>query len=166
MKIAIYAGSFDILTYGHMWIIRQGANLFEKLFVAVGTNPDKSCLFEVSDRVQMLEECLQEIESENVEVVKMENKFLVNFAKDVGAGWYIRGIRNPSDYAFEKTIAEVNAELLNNVYPIWIPSNRKYGNISSSVVRSLIGPEGWEQVICNMVPTPIYKRLLKEFSSR
>lgn len=180
-QTAIYAGSFDILTYGHLHMISSGANLFEKLFVALGTNPDKKYLFSEEERFEMLKACcsgeefkgsggkreclLYDEEAAKIEPIKMGNHFLVNFASEIRADWYLRGIRTPEDYAFERTMAEVNCNLLpgNYAQPVWIPAQPKFATVSSSLVRGLIGPKGWEYAIHRFVPPPVYQKLLERF---
>lgn len=183
-RIAIYAGSFDILTYGHIHMISMGAQLFDKLWVAVGTNPDKKYLFSEEERFEMLKACcsdeeiydsganrklsiLYEEEAAKIEPVLMGNRYLVDFADDkqIDAHWYLRGIRSPEDYAFEKTMAEVNTDLLpgNYAYPVWIPATPKFSTVSSSLVRGLIGPKGWEWAIHKFVPPPVWTKLVERF---
>lgn len=181
-RTALYAGSFDILTYGHMHMINRGAQLFDKLWVALGTNPDKKYLFSEEERFEMLNACcsseefqdgakraclLYEEEAAKVEPVLMGNRFLVDFAHDkkIDAHWYLRGIRSHEDYAFEKTMAEVNTSLLpgNYAFPIWIPAEPKFSTVSSSLVRGLIGPRGWEYAIGKFVPPPVFQKLLERF---
>jgi pantetheine-phosphate adenylyltransferase len=183
-RTAIYAGSFDILTHGHMHIISKGAQLFDKLFVAVGTNPNKKYIFTEEERFEMLRACcssketydsgsncdicnLYEEEAYKIEPIVMGNRYLVDFASEdeIQAHWYLRGIRNPEDYAFEKTMAEVNWDLLPRSYaqPVWIPAKPSLSTISSSLVRGLIGPKGWEWAIHKMVPHPVWNKLVERF---
>jgi pantetheine-phosphate adenylyltransferase len=182
-RTAIYAGSFDILTFGHLHMISRGAQLFDKLFVALGTNPEKKYLFSEEERFDMLKACctgeeiedsggrpgqlFYEEEAAKIEPVIMGNRYLVDFADDdeIRAHWYLRGIRSHEDYAFEKTMAEVNTDLLpgNYAWPVWVPAEPKFSTVSSSLVRGLIGPKGWEWAIHKFVPPPVWEKLVERF---
>ena len=91
MKRGVYAGSFDPVTNGHLWMIRQGVALFDELIVAIGDNPDKNYTFSVSERAEMLRKTTQEYPNLRVEV--FEKLFLVDYAQMVGANYIVRGIR-------------------------------------------------------------------------
>ena len=89
MTKAVYAGSFDPITNGHLWMIAQGARLFDELVVAIGINPDKRYTFDLDTRLSMLRESVEPFD--NVSVASFENQYLVNYAGDIGAGHIIRG---------------------------------------------------------------------------
>jgi pantetheine-phosphate adenylyltransferase len=157
-RIAIYAGTFDPVTLGHMWMIKVGSSLFDKLIVAVGTNPDKKCHFSLRDRMIMLQESIAGYE--NVTVDKYSNKFLIKYAESIGAKFVLRGIRNTTDYEYEKSLSYVNRQLNSGVATVFLLPPREMVEISSSVVRGLIGPEGWEEVVGKYVPASVLERLV------
>src|SRR3954470_22688203 len=100
MRRAVYAGSFDPITLGHLWMVERGAELFDELIVAIGVNPDKRYLFPLADRLAMLRETTGHLPA--VRVASYENLFLVHYARQVGAAWILRGVRNEQDYAYER----------------------------------------------------------------
>jgi len=158
VRICVYAGSFDPVTNGHMWMIEQGASLFDELIVAIGTNPDKRGYYTVSDRVELLRRCTTTFP--NVRVSSFQNRFLVDYAREVGARYILRGIRNEGDYAYERAMRNINADLAPEVVTVFLMPPREMAEISSSFVRGLIGPEGWEEVVRQFVPAPVYEFLL------
>jgi pantetheine-phosphate adenylyltransferase len=155
---AVYAGSFDPITHGHLWMIQNGAKLFDELIVAVGVNPEKRYLFPLEDRMQMLSESLRPFH--NVRVDSFENLFLVRYAQQVKAGFILRGIRNEEDYGYERGMRYINAEFDNEILTIFLMPPREYAEISSSFVKSLVGPEGWEDVVRNYVPPVVHRAFL------
>jgi pantetheine-phosphate adenylyltransferase len=163
-RIAIYAGTFDPVTLGHLWMIKVGSCLFDKLIVAVGTNPEKKCYFSLRDRIEMLQESI--LGYENVTVDKYSNKFLIRYAESIGAKFVLRGIRNTTDYEYEKSLSYVNRQLNSEIVTVSLLPPREMVEISSSVVRGLIGPEGWEEVVGKYVPACVLKRLVSGTKSR
>jgi len=182
MNTAIYVGSFDLLTWGHIDIIDQGVNLFERLIVMVANNADKKHLFPLEDRQAALVECLnfgtyisddgkrgiifEPEESKRIEIITLDEKkdgYAVKHAQNIGATHYIRGIRDARDYHFEDHIFQINNEI-SHLRPVWLPAHPKLRHVSSSVVKSLIGPKGWERTIHQYVPPPVYHRLIAMFN--
>jgi pantetheine-phosphate adenylyltransferase len=157
-RIAVYAGTFDPVTLGHLWIIKVGSGLFDRLIVAVGTNPDKRCYFSFEDRMGMLQEALAGYK--NITVDRFPNKFLIKYAEGAGAKYILRGIRNTTDYEYEKTLNYVNRHLNPKIVTVSLLPPREMVEISSSAVRGLIGPEGWEKVVANYVPPCVLERLV------
>ena len=96
---AVYAGSFDPITNGHLWMIKEGSYLFDELVVAVGVNPDKRYSFSLDERLQMLNSTIGHIPS--VTIGSFTNKFLVHYAEEIDARYILRGIRNVNDYSYE-----------------------------------------------------------------
>jgi pantetheine-phosphate adenylyltransferase len=162
-RIAVYAGTFDPVTLGHLWMVKTGASLFDKLVVAVGTNPDKKCFFSLEDRIEMLQESIAGYR--NVTIDKYTNKFLIKYAQSIGAKFILRGIRNTTDYEYEKSLNYVNRHLNSKITTVFLLPPREMVEISSSVVRGLIGPEGWEKVVGEYVPQCVLSRLIEGSSS-
>ena len=158
-KSGVYAGSFDPLTVGHMWMIEQGARLFDRLTVAVGVNPDKKYTFALEERLEMLHESTTGLA--NVSVASFSNRYLIHYAQLIGATHILRGIRTESDYEFERTMRNINGDLDAGICTVFLMPPRRIAEVSSSMVRGLIGPLGWKKMVRKYVPAPVYKRLLK-----
>ncbi len=154
----VYAGSFDPPTEGHMYMIEQGAALFERLIVSVGVNPNKRYTFSVEERLEMLRECTRDYP--NVEVDSFEAKLLVRYAKSKGARYILRGIRSEEDYRFEHAMRNVNEDLAPEISTVFLIPPREICELSSSFVKGLVGFEGWKEVVKPYVPEAVYERLL------
>jgi pantetheine-phosphate adenylyltransferase len=159
-RIAVYAGTFDPVTIGHLWMIKAGSRLFDRLIVAVGVNPEKKCYFSLKDRIVMLQESTADYN--NVTIDKYQNKFLIKYAEGIGAKFILRGIRSTTDYEYEKSMSYVNRDFNSEIVTVILLPPREMIEISSSVVRGLIGPEGWEEVVRKYVPATVLKRLMAE----
>jgi pantetheine-phosphate adenylyltransferase len=159
MRRAVYAGSFDPITLGHLWMIERGRMVFDELVVAIGINPDKKYLFSLEDRLAMLREVTAGFA--NVTVASYENLFLVHYAEQVGASFILRGIRNEQDYGYERGMRYVNAELDGAVQTVFLIPPRELVEVSSSFVKGLVGPAGWEGILRKYVPEAVYRRFLE-----
>ncbi len=157
-RIALYTGTFDPVTLGHLWMIKAGSNLFDKLVIAVGTNPDKKCYFSIEDRIIMLQKSISGYG--NVTVEEAPNKFLIKYASSIGAQFILRGIRSTTDYEYEKALSYVNAQLNSEIVTVFLLPPRELIEISSSTVRGLIGPEGWEEVVGKYVPSCVLEKII------
>lgn len=155
----MYAGSFDPLTVGHLWMIEQGARLFDRLTVAAGVNPDKKYTFPMEERLAMLRESTKQFR--NVSVASFSNRYLIDYAQSIGATHILRGIRTESDYEFERTMRNINGDLDDSICTVFLMPPRGIAEVSSSMVRGLIGPLGWKKVVRKYVPEPVYQRLLE-----
>ena len=161
MKKGIYPGSFDPLTKGHVSIIKEGAELFDELFVSIGINQDKKYLFSLEERVDMLRETTKDIS--NVRIDSFENKLLVDYAKSIDADYILRGIRNGKDYEYEREMRHINADLNPEITTLFLMPDRELAEVSSSLVRGIIGYEGWEKAVERYVPKNVYNKLLQKF---
>lgn len=155
---AVYGGSFDPPTHGHVWVIREAAALFDRVIVAIGTNPDKHPTFSVQTRAQMLSASIRDLA--NVEVVPFSSRFLVEFAAEQGARHLVRGVRNAADYEAERTIRHMNADIDDSVRTVLLPPPRDIAEISSSLIKGLVGNEGWERVVTRYVPSATLIQLI------
>lgn len=160
MRRAVYAGSFDPPTNGHTFMIAEGARLFDELVVAVGVNPDKRSTFTVEKRLELLRAIVAPLK--NVRVDQFENQFLVRYAAKIGAGYVLRGIRNSTDFDYEKTMRMVNQDLQPEVTSVFLVPPRDLAETSSSFVKGLVGPDGWRDVVKRFVPAPVYEALLAQ----
>jgi pantetheine-phosphate adenylyltransferase len=158
-RLGVYAGSFDPLTIGHVWMIEQGAHLFDRLVVAIGDNPDKRHTFTLDDRLAMLKESLRRLST--VSVTSFSNRYLMDFARSAAATHLLRGIRSSSDYEFERSMRHVNGDLDRRICTVFLMPPRDIAEVSSSMVKGLVGPRGWQSVVRKYVPAPVYRRLLK-----
>lgn len=158
-NVCVYAGSFDPPTRGHMYMIRKGSELFPRLIVAIGNNPNKRYTFSTEERLEMLRASTAELG--NVEVDHFEGLFLVGYAESVGANYILRGIRSHEDYEFERAMRNVNEDLKPGITTVFMIPPREICEVSSSFVKGLVGPEGWEEVIKPYVPPAVYEKLLQ-----
>jgi pantetheine-phosphate adenylyltransferase len=134
MRLAIYPGSFDPVTNGHIDVIQRASQLFDELIVAVAINSQKSVLFTLEERVELLQIVCAEIE--NVRIVGLEG-LLVQFAKDQKATAIIRGLRAVSDFEFEFQMALMNRKMEPGIETIFMASREKYTYLSSRIVKEI-----------------------------
>ena len=149
MRIAVYPGSFDPLTVGHMDIIRRSAALFDKLYVAVLHNPAKSGLIPPHERVNMIAKACHDIP--NVEA-DLWDGMLVDYAVKINACAVIRGLRGIQDLSSEQPMAELNKRLSDGLETIFLLSSPEHSCISSSAVREI---GSWGRDISPFVPDAI-----------
>lgn len=134
VKIAVYPGSFDPVTCGHIDIIKRSCKLFDKVIVAVLNNSSKSPLFSVDERVELINKCISDIP--NCEVQSFGG-LLVDFVKESGAQTVIRGLRAISDFEYEFQMALLNKKLSPEVETVFMVTNLNCLYISSSVVKEI-----------------------------
>lgn len=164
MRRAVYAGSFDPPTNGHMFMIEEGAKLFEELVVAIGVNPDKRSTYTLEKRLELLKRVTGHLA--NVRVTSFEHEFLIRYAAKVGASHVLRGIRSGIDFEYEKTMRQVNADLAPEVTTVFLMPPRHLAETSSSFVKGLVGPVGWREVVRKFVPPPVFEAILEENKAR
>ena len=162
MKKAVYAGSFDPITNGHLWMIEQGVKLFDILVVAIGVAPEKEYTFTIEERLQMLKESARQYS--NITVDHFEKKFLINYAHSIDATYILRGIRTEGDYEYERTMCHINSDLSAEIQTVFLMPPREISDLSSSLVKRLVGPEGWEEVIKKYVPHVVFKKLAERLT--
>jgi pantetheine-phosphate adenylyltransferase len=134
-KFAVFPGSFDPITKGHVDIINRASLLFDTLYIAIGENSQKKYLFTLQQRMQWIQLLFQD--RNNIEV-KVYQGLTADFCKSIGANYLIRGIRNASDFDYEKTISQINNTLLNNLDTVFFIARPELSHISSTIVRELI----------------------------
>lgn len=157
MRIAVYAGSFDPLTNGHVWMIERGLRLFDRLIVAIGTNPQKTYSFSIEDRLELLKASLPK--SDRMEIAHFDNRYLVDYAAEKDAAYILRGIRTADDYEYERVMRHINADLAPAIDTVFLMPPRDIAELSSSMVKGLIGPDGWEETVRRYVPAPVFDAL-------
>jgi pantetheine-phosphate adenylyltransferase len=153
MRIAVYPGSFDPLTNGHLDIIRRATRLFDRLLVAVLENEGKSPLFSVAERMELIARCTSDIPS--VEVHSFTG-LLVDFMRRSGASAVIRGIRAVSDYEYELQMALMNRELHGQAETIFMIPAVEFTYVSSRLVKEVFRLGG---DVSRLVPPPVLKSL-------
>ena len=160
MKIAIYPGSFDPVTLGHLDIIKRASKIVDELIVSVLNNNSKSPLFSVEKRVKMLEEVVQDIP--NVKVMSFEG-LLVDFAKSVDAQIIVRGLRAVTDFEYELQMSQTNMVLDNDIDTIFFTTSLEYAYLSSSTVKeaAYFGAD-----FSRFVPEPVIKQVYDKLKEK
>jgi len=138
MKRAIFPGSFDPITLGHYDIIKRGVKLFDEIIVAIGVNADKKYMFSLKERQQFIERTFSD--EPKVKVLTY-NGLTVDFCKEIGVEFILRGLRNPADFEFEKAIAHTNRNLA-PIETIFLLTSAETSFIASSIVRDVIRNNG------------------------
>lgn len=152
-RIAIYAGSFDPPTHGHLWMIRRGAEMFDELVVTLAVNPDKQGFLPPEARLDALRRMVDGLP--NVRVARASRGFLVDFAHSEGARFLLRGIRNTIDFEYEKTMARMNARMAGDVQSVFLLPPSELEEISSSAVRGFLQEPGSEPWVRACVPEAV-----------
>jgi len=162
MRRCVYAGSFDPITNGHLWMIEQGARLFDELIVAAGVNSDKKpSTFPLDERLAFLRDATRPFA--HVRTARFEGQYLVHFARAAQAGYSLRGIRSEGDYEFERMMRHINEDLDATITTVFLMPPRGIAEISSSFVKGLVGPAGWETVVAKYVPEAVHRALVAKF---
>jgi len=159
-KVAVYPGSFDPVTYGHLDIIQRGLKVFENLIIAVARNSGKSELFTIDERIEMIRRTVGD--NPRVKVDTFEG-LLVNYMADQGARVILRGLRAVSDFEYEFQIAQMNHTVHDEIETLFMMTSVPYGYLSSSIVKevaSLHGP------VDAFVPPYVKERLEEKFAKR
>jgi pantetheine-phosphate adenylyltransferase len=155
MHIAVYPGSFDPLTNGHLDIIRRGMNLFDRMYVAVLENEGKSPLFTVAERMELIKRCTASIPG--VEVQSFSG-LLVDYMRRVDASIVVRGIRAVSDYEYELQMALMNRELHSEIETIFMLPAVEYTYVSSRLIKEVFRLGG---DVARLVPPEVLESLKK-----
>ena len=151
---AVFPGSFDPPTNGHLDIIHRASKLFDNLDVLISVNPNKQYMFSEQERLDMLSTLLKDYK--NVQIHVWEG-LIVNYAKQVGANVLIRGIRSINDFSYEFELAHMNQKLNPEIETMFLPCKEKFGIVKSSSIKELAMFDG---DISRMVP-PLVEKALK-----
>lgn len=146
---AVYPGSFDPITYGHLDIIQRGTKIFDKVTVAVLINPAKNSLFTVEERINLIKEVVKDMP--NVEVDSF-NGLLVDYMLMHNGNTIIKGLRAISDFEYELQMASINRKLNENIETFFMMTNNKYSYLSSSIVKEVAKHNGDVQ---DLVPSVV-----------
>ena len=155
MKIGIYPGSFDPITYGHIDIIERASKIVDKLIVAVLNNKNKKSLFSMDERIEMIKDAIKN--DKNIEVESYSG-LLVDYAKSKDAKLIVRGLRAVTDFDYELQFTQTNRQLDEEIDTIFMPTSLKFSYLSSSVVKEVAAFNG---DISKFV-TPFVEKKVKE----
>ncbi len=159
MSLAIYPGSFDPITKGHIDVLKKAIKIFDKVIIAVSINPAKTSMFTVQERVEMIKKSIEGLEK--VEVDSFEG-LTAKYAREKNANAIIRGLRAVSDFEYEMQMAQMNNSIYDEIETIFLVPKSKYNFISSSIVKevSKLGGD------INKFVTPIVSKYLVEHNKR
>ncbi len=152
-KIAVFPGSFDPITVGHVDIVKRAIPLFDKIIIAIGANSQKQTLYTLEQREKWIKKVFKK---ENKISVASYQGLTVNFCNEQKANYIIRGIRSAADFEYEKTIAHLNTAMFSNIETVLILSSAELSSISSTIVREIIRGKGKVE---KFVPKEIIKDL-------
>lgn len=159
MNIGIYPGSFDPITFGHLDIIKRSAKLFDRLIVAVLSNPQKKPLFTVDERIEMIRQSINN--APNIEIDSFSG-LLIDFARLKQARVIIKGLRAVSDFEYELQMALMNKKLDERIETVFIMTSSKYSYLSSSIVKEVASFGG---CVASLVPPLVEKQLKQKYEA-
>jgi len=157
MRKAIYAGTFDPITNGHLDLIQRAADLFDEILVAVSSRPNKATLFSASDRLKMVQESIRGLKGVKA---KLFSGLLADFVSKTKAVAIIRGLRAVSDFEYEFQMALMNRKLAPGIETVFLMPSEKYTYLSSTLIKEIARNKG---EISQFVPEIVAKKLKKKF---
>jgi len=157
-RIAIYPGSFDPVTNGHIDIVLRGTTLFDEIIVAILHNPSKSALFRVDERMGMLKETMKDIKGVSFDTF---NGLLVDYAQKRGAQAILRGMRAVSDFEYEFQLALMNRKLNRDIQTVFLMTGLRWIFTSSSIIKEAAQFGG---DISDMVPPIVHQKIMEKFN--
>jgi pantetheine-phosphate adenylyltransferase len=160
MVKAVYPGTFDPITNGHLDVIERGARIFDEVIVAVTTNPAKTPWFTVQERVEMIEACCRHLT--NVQVMAFDG-LLVNFARQQGATVILKGLRAVSDFDYEFQMAAMNRQLAPEIETLFLMTSLPFAYLSSSIVKEIALLDG---DLSGLVPDLVAEQLRRKAAER
>jgi pantetheine-phosphate adenylyltransferase len=156
-KIAVYPGSFDPITNGHVDIIKRGLKMFDELIVLVAYNPDKRALFTVEERIDMIAEVIRDCKNVRVDCF---DGLLVDYVKGSGANVILRGLRALSDFEYEFQLALINRRLNRDVETVFLMTGYKWFYTSSKIINEAASLGG---SVKGLVPEIVYLKLQEKY---
>ncbi len=160
MRKAVYPGTFDPVTYGHLDVIKRGSKIFDELIVAVGHNPLKQPLFTITERVDMISTNILEIQNARVDCFE---GMLTDYIKELQTNVILRGIRTVSDFDYEFQMALTNRVLKTDIETVFIMTSQEYSFLNSSLIKEAVSLGG---DISMFVPSDVEKLLQQKFANR
>lgn len=160
MTKAIYAGSFDPFTLGHLDIVNRASKMFEEVIVAISTNTAKKSLFTADEKMEMISKVITEESRKNVRVIQFTEGLIVDLAKKEGADVLIRGLRSSIDMEYEMNIASANKTQNPSIESVFLMAAEEYRFISSSLIKEIAQFEG---DISAMVPEVISDAMTEKY---
>jgi pantetheine-phosphate adenylyltransferase len=134
MKIALFPGSFDPITVGHYDILQRAKTLFDKIYVSIGKNSTKQCMFSLEERLRFLHLCFDN--DQQIEISQYDG-LTVNYCTEINAQFILRGLRSDTDFEYEKNIAQINKEVEPSVETVFMACNPAYSAVSSTIVKDI-----------------------------
>lgn len=152
-KVAVYPGTFDPLTMGHVSLIRRGLKVFDKVILGIAESTPKKTMFSIGERVELAKEVFP---NEPNLVIEPFDSLLIHFVESMGAGVIMRGLRAVSDFEYEFQMALMNRKLERNIETVFMMTDFKWMYLSSTIVKEVATYSG---DVCGLVPGPVVKAL-------
>lgn len=161
-RIAVYTGSFDPITHGHLNIIQRSSSLFERLVIGIGVNIDKKSLFSVEERMDLARQVTAAYD--NVEVVDFEG-LAVDFVRSLGAQVMVRGVRPMTDVSGEFSMLLANRQLAPEIETVFLMADSEYAHVSSSLIKQL-APLATDEMLARFIPSEIVPAMRAKIDPR
>ena len=159
-KLAVYPGSFDPITNGHLDLLERGLKIFDRILIAVGAHPGKSPLFSLDERIRLIKDSLKGCSFEGRVEVDAFRGLLVDYVKKVGASAILRGLRALSDFEYEFQMSLMNRTLNETVETLFLMTGSNFSYVSSSIIKEVVVAGG---CVSGLVPEPVEKKLAERF---
>ena len=161
MKIALYPGSFNPITNGHVWVAEQACKIFDKVIFGIATNPQKK---ETPTNIELRKSMIRysTLHLNNVEIIAYDKDLTVDIANKYDCKYIIRGIRDTFDYNYEQKLNNINRTLNSDLLSIFIMPDTNLANVSSSFIREMLHFNRWEEIVLNYITPFVHNRLLVE----
>lgn len=160
-NIAVYPGSFDPITNGHLDLLERGLMIFDRVIIAIAANPSKKTLFTIAERLELIESALKSHPHRHRLEVDAFNGLLVNYVKKVGAKAVLRGLRAISDFEYEFQMALMNRKLNSEIETLYLMTGMRWIYISSHIIKEVVTSGG---SVTGLVPKAVEKSLIRRLS--